>query len=193
MNKKLCWLLFAAALSLSVSAQKIGSKIKILEDGTWMNGTLLSIKNGQYFVHFDNRPDNYDKLVKENEIVFVDGDDRKPIRDNDYRPKHDTVYITRILHDTIYVIRNGNDNRNGNDFRNNDNRNGNDHNFQNNEDENRYRQNFWRKGDRVEVMWASEWFPATITDMRDGKYKISYDGYINIWDEWVSGDKIRRR
>jgi hypothetical protein len=67
--------------TLPASSQKIGGHVKVLEEGQWKNAKLLSIKRNQYFVHFDDRPDFYDKLVNENEIAFIDGDDRIPLHD----------------------------------------------------------------------------------------------------------------
>lgn len=176
MIKKSSLLILFSIFSLGVFSQKIGGKVRILEDGTWMPGTLLSIKNNQYFVHFDIRPASYDKFVKDNEIVFIDGDDRKPIVQIEYRDriKRDTVYITQVRRDTIYITRNDNGNGNGNGG-------------------GPRGQNFWRVGDAVEVLWGTEWYPARILESQQGKYKISYDGYSNVWDEWVSSDKIRRR
>lgn len=176
MFKKSSLFILFSILSLGVFSQKIGGKVRILEDGTWMPGTLLSIKGNQYFVHFDIRPSSYDKFVKDNEIVFIDGDDRKPIIQIEYRDriKRDTLYITQVKRDTIYINRNdnggGGNGGNGNP-----------------------RNNFWRVGDAVEVIWANDWYPARIIEFREGRYKIAYDGYSSVWDEWVSGDKIRRR
>ncbi|MBL0334524.1 MAG: hypothetical protein IPP73_04120 [Chitinophagaceae bacterium] len=181
MIKKSSLFILFSILSLGVFSQKVGGKVRILEDGTWMSGTLLSIKGNQYFVHFDLRPSSYDKFVKDNEIVFIDGDDRKPIVQVEYRDRErvrrDTVYITQYIRDTIYINRNDNGNWNGNG----------------NGGKGPRGQNFWRVGDRVEVYWGSEWYPARILESQQGKYKISYDGYSNVWDEWVSADKIRKR
>lgn len=50
-----------------------------------------------------------------------------------------------------------------------------------------------KTGDKVEVIWASEWYPATIIELKDLKYRITYEGYNTLWDEWVSAEKIRKR
>lgn len=128
MKKILFFLTLVLAFHYPVSAQKIGGKVKALgTSGIWRNATLLSIKNGQYFIHYDNYPDTYDKFVKENEIAFIDGDDRKPIiiRDTIYVSKgkdnavilqnlkedtifqtlHDTVVIQKKKKDTVYIFR----------------------------------------------------------------------------------------
>lgn len=96
MKKNLLFLLLAFAFSYNAAAQKIGGKVKVFSSssGQWKNATLLSIKNGQYFIHFDNYSDVYDKLVKENEIIFIDGDDRPA------KILRDTVYITKVIADT---------------------------------------------------------------------------------------------
>ncbi|MBL0273158.1 MAG: hypothetical protein IPQ06_08815 [Chitinophagaceae bacterium] len=159
MDKKLFLGLMATVFSLTVSAQKIGGKVRVNERGTWETGTLLSIKNGQYFVHFLSRSDSYDRMVAEKDIVFIDGDDRKPII------KRDTITIVKTVRDTL-IIKIPADIPPAAS---------------------------WKTGDKVEVIWASEWYPATIIEIKDQKYKISYEGYSALWDEWVNADKIRKR
>lgn len=97
MKKCLLFLSVLFLMSYNLSAQKIGGKVKVFSksNGQWKNATLLSIKNGQYFVHFDNYSDVYDRLVKDNEIIFIDGDDRKPVIIKD------TVYISKSRVDTV--------------------------------------------------------------------------------------------
>lgn len=81
------------------SAQKIGGKVKVLDFGRWISGTLLSIKDGQYFVTFD---DKYykDRLVKEKDIVFLEGA-ATVVKDTVYKIKRDTIYLKKTQKDTI--------------------------------------------------------------------------------------------
>ncbi|MCC6625525.1 MAG: hypothetical protein IT385_30075 [Deltaproteobacteria bacterium] len=44
---------------------------------------------------------------------------------------------------------------------------------------------------KVEVLWGSSWWPATILQASGGQYLIHYDGYASSWDEWVGADRIR--
>ena len=46
-------------------------------------------------------------------------------------------------------------------------------------------------GDRVEVWWEGEWYPAKIFDRQAGSYCITYVGYDRSWDECVESDRIR--
>ena len=48
-------------------------------------------------------------------------------------------------------------------------------------------------GDAVEVKWKSSWYPASVLETKNGKYKIHYDGYSDSWDEWVGPSRIRAR
>lgn len=116
MKKFLFFLAVLLTFNFNASAQKIGGKVKVFSASSsqWRNATLLSIKNGQYFIHFDNYSDVFDKLVKESEIVFIDGDDRpqKIVRDTIYitkarvdtvfRGKDNAVYVQNIKEDTIF-------------------------------------------------------------------------------------------
>ena len=51
----------------------------------------------------------------------------------------------------------------------------------------------WKVGDRVKVSWKGSWYPASILDVDDGKYRIHYDGYEDSWDEWVDALRIKGR
>jgi hypothetical protein len=48
-----------------------------------------------------------------------------------------------------------------------------------------------RLSERVEVLWENDWYPATILEVKDSKYKIHYVGYGAEWDEWVDAARLR--
>lgn len=47
-------------------------------------------------------------------------------------------------------------------------------------------------GQKVEVEWKKEWYPAKILRVRGGSHYITYTGYGKEWNEWVSSKRIRR-
>ena len=52
----------------------------------------------------------------------------------------------------------------------------------------------FRRGDRVEVEWHGDWYPAHVLEVGTAfppTYKIHYDGYGEDWDEDVGLDRIR--
>ncbi len=49
----------------------------------------------------------------------------------------------------------------------------------------------WKLGDRVEALSYSSWYPATIIEVGDAKWKVNYDGYGEGSDEWVTTEKLR--
>lgn len=49
----------------------------------------------------------------------------------------------------------------------------------------------WKRGDRVEALSYSMWYPATIIEVGDAKWKVTYDGYSEGSDEWVTTEKLR--
>lgn len=51
----------------------------------------------------------------------------------------------------------------------------------------------FKVGDSVDVKWKGSWYPASVLSVKNGRYKIHYDGYGSNWDEWVSDDRIRSR
>jgi len=51
----------------------------------------------------------------------------------------------------------------------------------------------YKVNDKVLVVWNSDWYPATILEVKDQQYKITYDGFSSSWDEWVTVDRIKRR
>ncbi len=46
-------------------------------------------------------------------------------------------------------------------------------------------------GERVEVLFDEDWYPATVKKFWYGLHFVSYDDYGDSWDEWVSHDRIR--
>ena len=51
--------------------------------------------------------------------------------------------------------------------------------------------NNYKVGDTIEVQSYSTWFKAKILEIKDGSYKINFDGYGNGLDEWVKPDRMR--
>lgn len=97
MKKNLLFFVAIIAICYQVSAQKIGGKVRVLEYGVSKSGTILSIKQGQYFIHLDNYSSSTDKYYKDDlNLVFIDGDDRKPL------VVRDTVVLTKTRVDTVY-------------------------------------------------------------------------------------------
>jgi hypothetical protein len=47
-------------------------------------------------------------------------------------------------------------------------------------------------GQKVEVEWKKEWYPATVVLVKGGSHYITYTGYGKEWNEWVSSKRIRR-
>lgn len=46
-------------------------------------------------------------------------------------------------------------------------------------------------GDSVEVLWKESWWPATIFEVKDSAYCITYDGFDRSWDECIDTDRMR--
>lgn len=47
-------------------------------------------------------------------------------------------------------------------------------------------------GDKVQVLWQSKWYPATVKHIEGNMTAcIHYDGYANSWDECVTADRIK--
>jgi len=49
----------------------------------------------------------------------------------------------------------------------------------------------WKLGDRVEAKSYGAWYPATIIEAGDARWKVTYDGYSEGSDEWVTAEKLR--
>lgn len=55
-----------------------------------------------------------------------------------------------------------------------------------------YQPKMFTKGEAVEVLDENEdWLPATVKKSWYGLHFIRYDGYSELWDEWVSPERIR--
>lgn len=48
-------------------------------------------------------------------------------------------------------------------------------------------------GTKVEVEWKGKWYPSKVLQGRLGLHLIHYDGFTDVWDEWVSPQRIRRK
>lgn len=51
----------------------------------------------------------------------------------------------------------------------------------------------FKPGDAVQVKWKGKWYDASVLKVGNGKYRIHYDQYDSSWDEWVTGERMRRR
>jgi hypothetical protein len=200
------------AESFNLSAQKIGSKVKVFSicKGQWKNATLLSNKNGQYFVHFDNYSEVYDRLVNDNEIVFIDGDDRKPviIKDTVYigksgvdtvfrgkdnavvlqNVKEDTISMSKTIRDTIYKTKRDTlvINRTIKDTV--------IHTKTETINVTPDNTTSFRLGELVQVYQDSEWKPAVILEIKGGdQYKVKYDGLSDFYNNVVGVGSIKPR
>ncbi len=49
----------------------------------------------------------------------------------------------------------------------------------------------YKVGDKLQVKWKGNWYPANVLEVKGGKYKIRYDGYDSSWDEWIDLDRIK--
>lgn len=55
-----------------------------------------------------------------------------------------------------------------------------------------FAQTTYKVGDKIEVEYSKSWYKAEILEARDGKYKIHYDGWGSVHDEWVTPARMRR-
>jgi hypothetical protein len=46
-------------------------------------------------------------------------------------------------------------------------------------------------GQKVDVFWGSKWWPSTVVEVKDERYRIHYDGWSDTSDEWVGPDRVR--
>ena len=50
----------------------------------------------------------------------------------------------------------------------------------------------YKIGEKVEVEWKKQWFPAHILNIKGGSHFVSYDDYDTDENEWVSSKRIRK-
>ncbi len=48
-----------------------------------------------------------------------------------------------------------------------------------------------QRGERVDLLWRGNWYPAIVYDMSNDFYCITYIGYDRSWDECVESDRLR--
>lgn len=49
----------------------------------------------------------------------------------------------------------------------------------------------FRAGQRVQVLWNGTWYRARILQVGRGRYRVHYEGWADMWDEWVPIDRVR--
>ncbi len=49
----------------------------------------------------------------------------------------------------------------------------------------------WQVGSKVEAFSSKKWSPGSIVEIKDGKYKIRWDGWGEGWDQWVTSAELR--
>lgn len=50
----------------------------------------------------------------------------------------------------------------------------------------------FRVGEKVEVEWKKQWYPAHVLNIKGGSHYVSYDDYDTDENEWVSSKRIRK-
>lgn len=48
-------------------------------------------------------------------------------------------------------------------------------------------------GSKIQAESEGKWYPAKILEVKGGAHLVSYDGYGEEWNEWISSDRIRRK
>lgn len=49
----------------------------------------------------------------------------------------------------------------------------------------------FKVGEKVEIEWKGQWYKGAILQVNKDTYKVSYDGWGSLYDEWVSVSRIR--
>ena len=52
-------------------------------------------------------------------------------------------------------------------------------------------QNKFSVGQKVTIEWKGQWYKGTVLELKDGKYKVNYDGWGTLYDEWVEPARIK--
>lgn len=46
-------------------------------------------------------------------------------------------------------------------------------------------------GDKVQIEWSGSWYDGEILKVDGDEYYITYDGWDDSWDEWVTIDRLK--
>ena len=52
--------------------------------------------------------------------------------------------------------------------------------------------NTFKPGAKVEIEWKGQWYKGTILEAGKNTFKVNYDGWGSLYDEWVTLSRIRR-
>lgn len=47
-------------------------------------------------------------------------------------------------------------------------------------------------GEKVDILWSGGWYHGTVLEINNGKYKVNYEGWGSLYDEWVQADRLRK-
>ena len=51
----------------------------------------------------------------------------------------------------------------------------------------------YQAGSAVSILWKGGWYEGHVLEAAVDSFKVGYDGYSDIWDEWVGPDRLRPR
>lgn len=50
----------------------------------------------------------------------------------------------------------------------------------------------FKPGEKVEIEWKGQWYKGTVLEAGKNTYKVNYDGWGSLYDEWVPPARIRK-
>jgi hypothetical protein len=128
--KKIVFVFTALFLVFNFFGQtyKVGDKLDGEDNGQWYQVTILEVKDGKYFIKWDNYSDSYNQWITGDKL----------------RKRAKTSIGFNV-------------------------------------------------GDKLEGIDLGVWYPVTILEVKDGKYKIHWDGYDDSYDKWVNASELRKK
>ncbi|MFP4496710.1 MAG: Tudor-knot domain-containing protein [Vulcanimicrobiota bacterium] len=176
--KKIFLILIIAFLPIMAWAAKrtfdVNDKVKVYWRNKWEPCTVLKVKPGKYFVHFEADERIFDKWVKE-EIVedfnFAIGDLLLVEKDGKW-----VVGKVLAAGTTQYKIHFLDYDSTHDDWL----------------GPNRIKAIDFSIGDKIMVMWQGDWFEAEIINESGGKYLVHFIGFPSSEDKWVTMDEMKK-
>lgn len=50
----------------------------------------------------------------------------------------------------------------------------------------------FKKGEQVMIEWSGVWYKGSVLEIKNGQYKVHYDGWGSNYDEWVPQTRLKK-
>jgi len=167
----------------SESVYEVGELVEAADyRGVWYRSKITDVDNEKYLVHFFGWSDSWDEWVTAERIRYADNDEfGREVEVSQNGRWYQAVIVDERYNREHLVLYTDDDGEAKEEWVLNDRLR-----------EINSRGYSRRDGRLVEVLYGDKWVKAQILKRRPGEVYVHYVGESDIWNKWISTDKVRR-